>query len=544
MKKVVSKKTVVPQEKVPQLLDTKTDYNNYSDLSYFISQYNKAVEIIKECNTFYSNFLRNKLFTKKDIMHTSGINMLGMKFNISEFVENATKLYEFFIYKVLSKEFAENLKKYQYNICDADAVFNKYGEVSGRTKFVYCIEPCNGGIPMGYDYFNFLINTFCKKDGKIDDFFEDESHYSVGSYFFDKVLAQYVHNDDVVDEEIHNFSKINDTTGQIVTDDGKIIKVKIKQLERFGRQWNNKTLESEWKSTEKFDTFIVFGDEELKMIEILKNFHKKYKNVRKDILVNPGNYTDLWEEYINTIVLNEKFLNKELQERLTKSYCGAKRVRTGTKYVYKVDKAGEYFVKREKFFYSDKAAHVFMFAPVDYILCSEKQEDEDDFKECVYSIDAVNFLNNKLLNIKFLKFDDEDDFEVEDEYSDMYDLADSFYINKHKLQLKIEEIHPRTLNAATINADYLLDENWYYVLIDNTPYPFSNNLRKVKITHNKEKNILECKYEHETRRKKAPWPGWMPWIVTTHYYKLFFSCNTNEPVFYRYIANSVEESCK
>lgn len=44
-----------------------TNYDNFKDLSYFISQHNKALEMIKEVENFYLSFLKSKLIYSYDI---------------------------------------------------------------------------------------------------------------------------------------------------------------------------------------------------------------------------------------------------------------------------------------------------------------------------------------------------------------------------------------------------------------------------------------------------------------------------------------------
>ena len=44
-----------------------TNYDNFKDLSYFISQHKKASEIMEEVNNFYLSFLKSKLVYNYDI---------------------------------------------------------------------------------------------------------------------------------------------------------------------------------------------------------------------------------------------------------------------------------------------------------------------------------------------------------------------------------------------------------------------------------------------------------------------------------------------
>lgn len=568
MARAVSKKAAEPIQHtpVPQLLDTKSDYNNYSNLSYFISQYKRAVEIINECNTFYRNFLRNKLLSKSDIEHTPGINLLDMRFKLSEFEENVKRLYRFFIYKTLSKEFAEKLTKYQYVACYED-VLGHCGESIGKTLSGYRIEAINGGIPMGKEYFSYLIDAFCENRWNVDDK-EEKEHYQWRDVYFDKILARSGRKKGGYDDEIEGFSKTGDNTGKIYIGNGKYTKVKTVDLERFTNEWKSDKKDWSkgnriWKSTGEFDTFIVFGKEELKMIEILREFHKKYDKVKHDMLINPTNYVDLWMEYVNTILSRQDYEVDEEEINVVK--IGNRQITKTLKTNKKVNKnfglqePGDYVVHHKGV--DTKTAHRFMFAPVNYTVGmtgyvtkeGKKREnthdklsgmtyfqayDGDEYVVGEYSIDAVKFLNTDWLQAKF------DKKEVKG-FSDGYysKRPDDFYVNKRKLQLQIENVHPDALKAAKLNLDLILRDEWYYVLIDNTPYLFTNDLSRVKINYDEEKNILECSFKTQDRRKKAPWPGWMPWIVTTNYYELEFDCRTNEPISYDYSYDQVEEKC-
>jgi len=57
------------QHKCPITL-YKTDYNNQSDLSRFVDEYNKAQAMIKECKEFYKSFLKSKLLTYSQLTNT------------------------------------------------------------------------------------------------------------------------------------------------------------------------------------------------------------------------------------------------------------------------------------------------------------------------------------------------------------------------------------------------------------------------------------------------------------------------------------------
>ena len=84
-----------------QLLDVSSDYNNFSNLAYFISEYKKAKQIIAQCKDFYRNFLRNKLYSFDDLKNIENINLLRFNVNWETYLNNCKQIYLFMVNKYL-----------------------------------------------------------------------------------------------------------------------------------------------------------------------------------------------------------------------------------------------------------------------------------------------------------------------------------------------------------------------------------------------------------------------------------------------------------
>ena len=521
----VTRKVAGKQSETPQLLDTKSDYNNYSNLSYFISQYKRAVEIINECETFYSNFLRSKLFTYEQIKKTPGINMLNMRFSLAEYKVNADRLYKYFVYKKISEEFTKRLTKYQYKPVLSD-VYGHCGEVlSKEFKGEYTIVPVGIGIPMPEDYFQWLVDTFCIHCEYPVRICKDESKYTWNDRFLDKVYAKSNGDKGPTKWTINGFRETGENKGKISIGNDKYIDVKTTKIERF--VCDDYARKQKYKSTGEFDTFVIFGKEELEMIKILQEFRKKYgEKIKNDIYLHPSKYIDLWKEYTK----NKKD--------------------PGTYYVqHKCDDRGK------------DISHKNMFAPVDYTIEPSgyytksggkrgktydkvsgmtyfKADEDDKYVVGDYTIDGVMFLNEEVLSDK-----DKNTFFCGEWLMGKCD-SDDGYINKLKLQRQIESIQPKSHNACNKNIDNLISKDWYYILIDNTPYKFTNSLSSVDIEYDEYENKLVCDYAYKTRVQKWRWPSDSPYTVTDYHYKLIFDCSTNEPIYYENTHHSYEEKIR
>lgn len=97
-----------------QLLDVSSDYNNFSNLAYFISEYKKAKQIIAQCKDFYRNFLRNKLYSFDDLKNIENINLLRFNVNWETYLNNCKQIYLFMVNKYLEEQINSNLKTYHF----------------------------------------------------------------------------------------------------------------------------------------------------------------------------------------------------------------------------------------------------------------------------------------------------------------------------------------------------------------------------------------------------------------------------------------------
>lgn len=510
-----------------QLLDTSSDYDNYTNLAYFISEYKKAVQIISQCKDFYKNFLQNKLYTTDQLEKIPGINLLNMRFELSDYLGNCKELYQYYVYKKLSKEFASKLKKYSFGLTDLKSSLNGspiyrvdgYWHQTMGTMLGYKIIPKNGAIINSERYSSELIYNF---GYYCTDIHEPEYYTGYGCpIYLDKIPIKYL---DQYSSEDYADKK-----------DFKIKGVKVEKVYKWDKvKLKTKKDEWKWEKTDYFDFFACFTDEEAKMIEILRDFANRNKKVKRDIIYHPEKYIDLWNEYI-------KFKEKEIKKFLERFFEDKPE---RAEYAYRCSIPQK---KYERGFYKYGKL-----CPVIY-----RVGDED------YSIDAYKFLNIDLLKEMFRVSDkrnktnyypyeedwDDNDFDSDDweeecmSYQDFQQIRDEFYIKRKQLQTYLEETDENAANAFKKNFAKELCCNWYYILIDDVPYEFTDNLSSVKINFKEKQNILECTYTHTDRRKKAPWPGWMPWIVTNTLYYLAFDCSTNEPIKYTVSSHSHEEKC-
>lgn len=57
----------------------KTDYDNFKNLAFFINQYKKAQEMIKEVEDFYQSFLQSKLLPTEEILKDEFVNFINLE---------------------------------------------------------------------------------------------------------------------------------------------------------------------------------------------------------------------------------------------------------------------------------------------------------------------------------------------------------------------------------------------------------------------------------------------------------------------------------
>lgn len=59
----------------------KTDYDNFKNLAFFINQYKKAQEMIKEVENFYQSFLQSKLLSAEEVLKDEFTNFINLEKN-------------------------------------------------------------------------------------------------------------------------------------------------------------------------------------------------------------------------------------------------------------------------------------------------------------------------------------------------------------------------------------------------------------------------------------------------------------------------------
>lgn len=57
----------------------KTDYDNFKNLAFFINQYKKAQEMIKEVEDFYQSFLQSKLLSAEEVLKDEFVNFINLE---------------------------------------------------------------------------------------------------------------------------------------------------------------------------------------------------------------------------------------------------------------------------------------------------------------------------------------------------------------------------------------------------------------------------------------------------------------------------------
>lgn len=109
-----------------------TDYNNFSDLSYFVSEYNKEKNMIKECEQFYASFLESKLWTFNKLINYEYLSLIDMNT-----IDN-DKIYNMFIYEFINviNMLTDNIfNKKKYDILSVDELNKFRNELIENTNF-------------------------------------------------------------------------------------------------------------------------------------------------------------------------------------------------------------------------------------------------------------------------------------------------------------------------------------------------------------------------------------------------------------------------
>lgn len=449
------------------LLDISSDFNNYSNLAYFISEYKKAKQIIRQCKSFYRNFLMSKLYTIDELKTIDNVNLLQFRFNWSEYINKCTELFKYIVYKDLQNEIKKsNLTKYQFGFYEVSPYLRKYRSEYETNVWEFHFN--DDALITSIDYFDSLLFSSILRKYKLLTS-KDELHSNSEDNLLDAIEVhrantKVIKNYDVITKHIFEYSFKH--SGYI--DTGKTAK------------------------------YVLFGDEENTLVKIVQQIGEKYSTLLKDIICNPENHYNEWLDFTEFM----------------KSYY--------------------------KFNGHVANTHFYLFAPVDYIIDGSS-----------YVIDAYQFLNTDYVKYK-IKYDDDID-EYDSQHTLYYNInkssiSDLLLLKNTSLMYHIQETNPNYHKVKKLYDDkefkLFKNTNYYFILIDNVPFRFSDDLDNVKIQYDEEKNILKCSYVHEDKYKKWAWPSDTPWTVDEYFYDLEFDCSTNEPIYYNYHKSTHEEKCR
>lgn len=503
-----------------QLLDISSDYNNFSNLAYFISEYKKAKQIISQCKDFYRNFLRNKLYTFNDLKNVENLNLLQFEVNWETYLNNCEKIYLFIVNKYLEEQINSNLKTYHFGFYKESIYKSEYygrehnnnvWEVRGdKNTLLSCVE--------SYKYWNHLYYIYIFKKWNAHN--TSEQSFQADTFYNDAL----------------NLWEVND--------ENKIInKFKKTEITRYDKQG--------WGKDEKIVvcktpiSVVMFGDEEKKLFEIFKETGEKFYPIYEEIKYHPEDYIDIWKEYNEFVKDNFNEINpnkNDLEYASNETLRKLKIVNSHKGLLFPVD----YFIGNEQY-----AIDAYKFINWEFIKYKRKQDrrtwheyNNEKDKNPVYD----NLLESDLKNRSLIKCT-ELLYHIQTINPNYYKAADLVFNPKKKETRKKKPgdlIEPEDFNRnksiSIKNDPYILNnDNYYYILIDNIPYKFTDDLDYVKIEYNEDDNILVCKYSKEYKYKKWAWPSDTPWTVEEYFFMLKFDCATNEPICYNYKYNTHEE---
>ena len=236
-----------------QLLDTSTNFDNSKDLSYFINEYNKAKEIIKQCKTFYSNFLKTKLYSYDQIIKMPSLNLVDLKFESELFKKHCDNLANFIIYEEAIEHIFSKLSKYKIEF---DCEYLNERSIKHVIYTYLHIKPLDG-----------LIDSKTYLD----------------------VLSRYI--------GIHNENAKRPWYER--SDIVKYGEVSASYVDKRYVSCNN--VEKIVKSKK---TFYKFTNEEYLLFDLIKEFNNEFNrhDIYLDILKNPWNYKKEWERYVDVVL--------------------------------------------------------------------------------------------------------------------------------------------------------------------------------------------------------------------------------------------------
>ena len=513
----------VAEIKNQQLLDNSSDFNNFENLSYFISEYKKAKEIISQCQSFYYNFLRTKLYSIDKLKNIPNINFVDLHLCLRCYCENVDKLTKYILFNIAQKELRKISDNYDLKFFDL--LKGTSGKCYDDCENTWSIYAKNDSLFYDTRLFNFLTSCL----------FNNLHIYSsypttdINSWIYDNYIRESCVNKKYIETN----------------------KLKAIQIQKEKRIYNSKTeLYSIKKETYENGkpvmlTFYELGKEEKNLIEFIEKFRKthSYKELYNKIFSDPEKYYDKWLDYVEFEKSNVKITNFDIlyvsddklrkikeHEKIKGIFCPAVFLKYN-KYINKNDFQGEY--KK--------------------IVTSEN---------CY--IEAYNFLNKKIINL-YQDWEEDKKHEYDKGYVfktwKLDDHHRKIYINNY-IGLFESDLSPyllldipRLLDIVKQSSDYtdidfreyhneIFPYENYFTIINCTPFKFADSLRNVNIEYNENTNILKCSYSKEKKYKKYRFPSNSPWTVITFNYSLDFDCSNNEPIGYRYVKNTREESIR
>lgn len=514
----------VAEIKNQQLLDNSSDYNNFENLSYFIGEYKKAKEIISQCKSFYKNFLRTKLYTISDLKRIPNVNFIDLHLCLQYYKENTAELAKYLILSIAQEEIRKISDDYDLKF------FAEYTSTTGHQwdnkKNIWILYPKKNSLFYASRLFSFLTRCLLDDESLIS------NHPTENTYIYDNYVYDSFVNEDYVKEN-------------------KLSSVKyVLEKKKYGEDTYKSCFDNKHKPI-YIDCFEL-GESEVNLIKFIEEFRKEhnYESLQRDIFLNPGKYYDKWLEFIEFRNKNYKFdedsANAILDWERHRKICKELEVRNSCKNMI------------------CPAAYL-KFTP-NYRKRNSWERDTNEYyviEENRY-IEAYQYLNKKLLKLYVDYLKDEDN-----EYNDTYepktykynedddkiyisnivglfdsDLASYILLDIGSLLDDIKSISEYTeIDFEKYYFDKL-DNEFYFTLINCTPFKFTDNLSKVKINYNEHSNILECIYDKQTSYKRWAWPSDSPYTVNEYHYKLEFDCSNNEPINYSYHHSTYEESKK
>ena len=497
------------------LLDISSDYNNFSNLSYFISEYKKAKQIIAQCENFYQNFLRNKLYRFDELKSIENINLLNFKVNWEIYLGNCKLIYLFMVNKYLEEQINLKLKTYHFGFYKESIYKSEYWgrdhnnnvwEVRGDADtLLSCVNDCK--------YWNLLYDIYIFK-----------------TWHAHNTSEQIFQPDEIFDDAL-NLNEVDKNNKKI----NKFEKTKITRYYKKGFGDEEKII-----VCDNPIYVVMFGEEETKLFEIFKEAGEKFYPIYEQIKFHPEEYINEWNELQKFIKDNFKEINSNKNDLIYASGEILRKqeiIKSHKGILFPVD----YFIGNKQY-----VVDAYKFINLDYVkyrVNNKKRYSYSFNKEKNYNLIYENLMHCDLNERSIIKCT-ELLYYIQTINPDYYKAKDLIF-NSKKEEKKDKNLFERDKSNEQLNNPYIVNNpNYYYVLIDNIPYKFTDALYNVKIEYNESDNILTCEYFKNHKYQKWVWPSDSPYTVESYSFVLKFDCATNEPIYYKYNYNTHEEKIR